>query len=142
MLDTLIRGALVIDGTGSPRFAGDVGVQNGKIAALGDLSQAEAARVLDGTGCVVAPGMIDIHTHSDLVVMRNRQHVESLCQGVTSELVGLCGLGFAPIAPQYREALYRYNGRKARAWGCFVKATPTECPYTSTPCSLLRRRPR
>lgn len=126
MLDTLIRGALVIDGTGSPRFAGDVGVQNGKIVALGDLSQAEAARVLDGTGCVVAPGMIDIHTHSDLVVMRNRQHVESLCQGVTSELVGLCGLGFAPIAPQYREALYRYmvgifGPAPAQQWESFME---------------------
>lgn len=94
----------------------DVGVRGGKIAAVGALALAEAARVLDATGKVVAPGFIDIHTHSDLSVLFTPGMESSLAQGVTSEVVGNCGfsLGLAttdPLFLQERRWLEQAGGK-------------------------------
>jgi N-acyl-D-amino-acid deacylase len=73
MDDILIRGGQVIDGTGAPGRAADVAIRAGRIAAI-EANRAESAnRVIDGHGCVVAPGFIDIHTHSDFTLPLNRQ---------------------------------------------------------------------
>lgn len=90
-LDLLLRGGRVADGDGSPLAAADVGIRDGRIAALGDLSQAEAGRVLDVSGRLVCPGFIDIHTHSDISLLFTPGMESSLAQGVTTEVVGNCG---------------------------------------------------
>ncbi len=93
----LIRGGTVIDGTKRPRFAGDVGVLHGRIAAIGDLSHATADAVLDATGRIVAPGFIDSHTHDDLAVLSRPEMPFKVSQGVTTVIAGNCGVSAAPL---------------------------------------------
>ena len=69
--DVVIRNGTVVDGTGEPRFTADVAIDKGKIAAVGDLSDAEAGRSIDATGQVIAPGFIDMHSHSDVTMLAN-----------------------------------------------------------------------
>ena len=64
--DTIIRGGTVVDGTRVPRYRADIGIKNGKIAKIGRLKSHDAAKVLDATGLIVAPGFIDLHTHYDV----------------------------------------------------------------------------
>lgn len=105
MLEAVIRGGTVVDGTGRPGFKADVGIKDGKIASIGDLSMAEAQLVVDATGCVVCPGFIDMHSHSDLSVMAHRNASSSLCQGITTELVGSCGWSMAPVKEETRKSV-------------------------------------
>ena len=72
MDDLIIRGGEIIDGTGGPAYSGDVAVQGGRIVAIGDSSGREARRIIDATGQVIAPGFIDIHTHSDFTLPLNQ----------------------------------------------------------------------
>lgn len=98
--DLLLRGGQLADGSGAPLVRADVGVRGGKIVAVGELASATATTVLDATGKVVAPGFIDIHTHSDVSVLFTPGMESSLAQGVTCEVVGNCGisLGLATSA--------------------------------------------
>lgn len=97
MLDLVIRNGRVIDGTGSPWFRAEVGVAGGAIAAVRHRVDDEAAQVLDAAGCIVAPGFIDMHTHSDLRVFRDPGEDAKLLQGITTALIGQDGLSVAPI---------------------------------------------
>ncbi|WP_395140335.1 amidohydrolase family protein [Armatimonas sp.] len=101
--DLLLCGGLVADGLGTALFRADVGVIGDKIAAIGDLVRSEALTTIDATGQVIAPGFIDIHTHSDVSVLFTPGMESSLAQGVTSEVVGNCGisLGLATNAPEF-----------------------------------------
>jgi len=90
--DILVKGGMVFDGLGNPGVRADIGIQDDRIAAIGDLSKAQAGRILDATGLYVAPGFIDIHTHSDLTVLLNPGMESSIHQGVTTEVAGNCGL--------------------------------------------------
>ena len=104
MLDTVIRGGTLVDGTGSPGRAEDVGISGDRIEALGDLSEAEAGRTIDATGLTVSPGFIDTHTHSDAALLTDPQHAQGLRQGITTEILGQDGLSYAPLsADNYRE---------------------------------------
>ena len=97
--DLIIRDATLIDGTGGPRRRGDVGVSGDRIAAVGDLSGAGAAREVAAGGRALAPGFIDAHTHDDQAVPCGPQRM--LCktsQGVTSVVAGNCGISLAPVA--------------------------------------------
>src|SRR5438067_2511656 len=67
--DVIVRGGHIVDGAGNPWVAGDVGIRNGRIAGVGSLANAQAARVIDAAGRIVAPGFIDLHTHSDVTVL-------------------------------------------------------------------------
>lgn len=98
MLDVVVRNGIVVDGTGAPRFSADVGVQDGRIATLGDLSNVAAVQELDASGLIVAPGFIDIHSHSDFTLLVDPRAQSSVAQGVTTELVGNCGHGCAPLS--------------------------------------------
>jgi N-acyl-D-amino-acid deacylase len=86
--DVLIRGGHIVDGTGNPWFAGDVGIKNGRIAAVGRLPNATASRVVDATGRVVAPGFIDLHTHSDISLLADGTAQSKVRQGVTLDIMG------------------------------------------------------
>src|SRR5580704_15242537 len=86
--DVLIRGGQIVDGTGSPRAAGDVAITGGRIAAIGRLPNATAARVIEAGGLVVAPGFIDLHTHSDLTLLADGTAQSKIRQGVTLDVIG------------------------------------------------------
>ena len=86
--DILIRGGHIVDGTGNPWFAGDVGIRNGRIAAVGRLGNATASRSVDATGRVVAPGFIDLHTHSDMSLLADGTAQSKVRQGVTLDVLG------------------------------------------------------
>jgi N-acyl-D-aspartate/D-glutamate deacylase len=106
MLDLLIKGATVIDGTGRPGFSADVGVAGGRIAAVGKVSD-PAARTIDADGLTVTPGFVDIHTHYDGQVSWDSMIAPSSINGVTSVGVGNCGVGFAPAHPWDHDRLIR-----------------------------------
>jgi N-acyl-D-amino-acid deacylase len=94
----LIRGGRVIDGTGNPWFAADIAVRDGRIKLLrGNTTQVRADRVIDATGFVVCPGFIDVHSHSGLIAMQDPPNEAKVRQGVTTELVGVDGLSYAPF---------------------------------------------
>jgi N-acyl-D-amino-acid deacylase len=98
MLDLLIRGGFIIDGTGTPGFFGDVAVENERVRILrGDTGGIEARRRIDATGHVVCPGFIDMHAHSGLVILAEPQHEPKVRQGITTELIGVDGNSYAPF---------------------------------------------
>jgi N-acyl-D-amino-acid deacylase len=105
MLDLKIEGATVVDGTGAPGFRADVGIQGEAVAAVGDLSREPAGTTLRASGLTLAPGFIDVHSHSDWRLWANRRAESKIRQGVTSEVVGNCGFSPAPVSPAFREAL-------------------------------------
>src|SRR5258708_40229180 len=106
--DIVIRGGLVIDGSGRPGEIADVAVHEGRIAALGRSLPAASARTIDAEGLAVAPGFIDIKTHSDFTLPINPKAESKLRQGVTTEIVGHCGFSVAPIPPGKQEPIQRY----------------------------------
>ena len=97
MLDLVIEKGRLVDGSGNPWFFRDVGVKDGRIAEIGDLGSAQARDRIDATGKVVCPGFTDMHTHSDLMLLRYPEAEIKLRQGVTLEVVGVDGLSVAPI---------------------------------------------
>jgi N-acyl-D-amino-acid deacylase len=97
--DLIIRNGSVLDGTGAPAVRADVGVRGDRIAAVGDLSAASAARIIDVAGAVVCPGFIDAHTHSDTFLLIEPDAPSKLTQGVTTEICGQCGGSGAPVVP-------------------------------------------
>ncbi len=96
MYDCLIQRVRVVDGTGSDAYSADIGIKGGKIVAIGALSIG-AQRILDGTGLVAVPGFVDMHSHSDLVLLEPVAPDAKIRQGVTTELLAQDGLGVAPI---------------------------------------------
>jgi N-acyl-D-amino-acid deacylase len=97
MTDLLITGGTVVDGTGAPERTADVAISGRLVEAVGDLAGRPAARVLSADGCVVCPGFVDVHTHSDLTLLSSPAAHSKVRQGVTTELVGNCGLGVTPV---------------------------------------------
>lgn len=95
--DLVLQGGIVFDGTGAPGVRADVGIVDDRIVAVGELSQAHASVVQDVSGRCVAPGFIDIHTHSDISITYDPGQASALAMGVTTQVVGNCGLslGFA-----------------------------------------------
>lgn len=124
-LDIVLRGGTVLDGTGAPGVRADIGITGERIVAVGDLAQTtHAARVLDVSGCFVAPGFVDIHTHSDISVLYTPGMDSSLAQGVTCEIVGNCGfsLGLAQNDSLFSEERRRLErgGNVRLDWNDFV----------------------
>lgn len=97
MLDILIRGGLIVDGTGAAPRQADLGVAGGRIVAIGDLDGAESVEVYPAEGLAVAPGFIDLHSHSDLTLPSHPRATSSLVQGITTEVAGSCGWSLAPL---------------------------------------------
>jgi N-acyl-D-amino-acid deacylase len=102
-LDIQIKGGTVVDGTRVPRFQADVWIKDGKIAQIGGRAPGFAKQVIDADGLVVAPGFVDLHTHYDAQIRWDPWCTISGWHGVTSVVLGNCGFGFAPCAPDFRE---------------------------------------
>src|SRR5271166_6246991 len=106
--DVLIRGGLLLDGTGAAGRPGDIAIRDGRIAAIGDKLRGEAAKVIDARGLAVTPGFIDIKTHSDFTLPINPRAESKIRQGVTTEIVGHCGFSVAPALPGKVDLLKDY----------------------------------
>jgi N-acyl-D-amino-acid deacylase len=96
--DTLIRGALIIDGTGAPGWRGDLAIVGDRIAAIGDLSGMCGGVEIEATDLALAPGFIDVHTHDDYVLLSKPEMAPKVSQGVSTVVVGNCGVSIAPLA--------------------------------------------
>jgi len=105
VLDLKVEGATVVDGSGAPGSRGDVGIRDDTIVAVGDLSREPAGTRLAAPGRVVAPGFIDMHSHSDWRLWVNRRAESKIRQGVTTEVVGNCGFSPAPAATEHLDEL-------------------------------------
>jgi N-acyl-D-amino-acid deacylase len=105
-VDLLITGGTLVDGTGAARSRADVAVADGRIAAVGELSGMAARERVDATGLVVAPGFVDLHAHSDLTLLSSGSARSAVAQGITTQVVGNCGIGPFP-APAQRQAEVR-----------------------------------
>jgi N-acyl-D-aspartate/D-glutamate deacylase len=110
MFDTLIKGGSIIDGTGAPRRGADVGIRDGRIAAIGELDE-EASSVIDASGRIVAPGFVDIHTHFDAQVFWDPTCSPSPLHGVTTVAAGNCGFSIAPLDAEAGDYLKRMLAR-------------------------------
>ena len=93
----LLRGGTVIDGTGAPRYAADVRIRDGRIVEIGAGLSVNADNVIDVAGRIVSPGFIDVHTHDDQIVLSSPEMLPKISQGVTTVVVGNCGISLAPL---------------------------------------------
>jgi N-acyl-D-amino-acid deacylase len=104
----LFKGARLVDGSGAPAVTADVATQGSRIAAIGDLTNANAARVVDATGLTLCPGFIDVHSHSDLPLLAEPRSEPKIGQGITTELLGADGLSYAPLTPSLLQDVRTY----------------------------------
>ena len=103
LFDLVIRGGTIVDGTGASAYAGDVAISDGRIAEVGQVTG--GAREIDATDRIVIPGFVDVHTHYDAQVTWANQILPSSANGVTTVLMGNCGVGFAPVRPDHHDML-------------------------------------
>ena len=108
--DLILSGGQLLDGTGTPAVAADLGIIGERIEAIGDLSRAQARRVIPLQGLTVAPGFIDTHTHSEGALLHDPRHAYGLRQGITTEIVGLDGMSWAPLSQANFRLYARYLG--------------------------------
>jgi len=104
MLDTIIRGGTIVDGTGTAPFTGDVGIRGGLIVAVGKVDDTSREEI-DADGAIVTPGFLDLHTHYDGQVTWDDALEPSATNGITTVVLGNCGVGFAPVRPTDHEQL-------------------------------------
>jgi N-acyl-D-aspartate/D-glutamate deacylase len=135
MDDLLIRGGRLIDGTGGPSREADVAVSGGRVAAVEPRSARPARRVIDARGQAVAPGFIDIHTHSDFTLPLNPRAESKVRQGVTLEVVGNCGFSVAPALPGTAAMLREYLASSA-PWLPFAETTFADYVAAFPPTSV------
>src|SRR5438046_1970954 len=108
MFDLLIRNGRVVDGSGLPWFAADVGITGGRVAAVGRLGTA-ARHTIDAAGKVVCPGFVDAHVHGDLALLADPHHEPAVRQGVTTYVLGQDGVAFAPGAADTQQYMREYT---------------------------------
>jgi len=109
--DIILKNGRIIDGTGNPWYRADVGTSGDRVESIGDLSGAGYGRMIDAEGLVVAPGFMDIHSHSDYVTLLDPRVESKIRQGVTTEVVGNCGSSAAPMNEAVREHREKYMRR-------------------------------
>ena len=125
-MDLVLRNGHVVDGTGTPARGADVGVEDGRIAAVGEVT-ANGATVVDLDGLTLAPGFVDIHTHYDAQVLWDRDLTPSCWHGVTTVVMGNCGFGIAPTRPEHRSTIAR---TLENVEGMSVEALEAGIPWT------------
>ncbi|MCL4532610.1 MAG: D-aminoacylase [Actinobacteria bacterium] len=120
MYDLVIRKGLVIDGTGEPGFPGDVAVDGGRVRAVGDLGDQRGREEIDASGQVVCPGFIDLHSHSDIMLLAEPNGEPKVMQGITTDVMGQDGYSAAPLrkelVPEYRRFLAGLAGEPDVDW--------------------------
>lgn len=110
-MDWIIRNGSIIDGTGASRRPADLGIKDGIIACIGDLSSATAAHEIDASGKIVCPGFIDVHNHSDGWLLRDGHQTCKTQQGFTTEIIMSDGISYAPVSPEtWRDWVYYLRG--------------------------------
>lgn len=107
MLDIKIINGKIIDGTGKERYRADIGIKGNKIIKIGKIEE-DAEKTIDAENKLVCPGFIDIHTHSDVSVIYDRCASSKIRDGVTSEVIGNCGIAVAPILEEKKDYLLKY----------------------------------
>jgi N-acyl-D-amino-acid deacylase len=131
MMDVILRGAKVVDGTGGPARSVDVGIEGGVIASVGEIgpstSGANRAEVVDLDGLVLSPGFVDIHTHYDAQVLWDPDLTPSCWHGVTTVVMGNCGFGIAPTRPEHRGTIAQ---TLENVEGMSVEALAAGIPWT------------
>lgn len=111
MLDLLIQGGMVVDGTGNPGYIADIGIEGDEIVTISPHVDIPAKQTINAEGYVVSPGFIDIHSHSDLTPFFTKYHMDSkVCQGITLEIIGNCGISCLPVNDSCRAAIKEFNG--------------------------------
>lgn len=103
MLELLIQNARIVDGTGMPAYHGDVGIRDGKIACIAPIIREPAQKTLDANDLTLTPGFIDSHSHDDMIMETAPACAHKLEQGVTTQVVGMCGHSAAPLSDAYHE---------------------------------------
>jgi N-acyl-D-amino-acid deacylase len=115
--EIVLANGKIVDGCGNPWFWGDLAIQGGRIARIGGRGALKGSQIIDLQGHYVAPGFIDIHTHSDLTILINRQAESAVRQGATTHIIGNCGLSPAPVEDVRLEEMRSYWGDAANAPG-------------------------
>ena len=114
MSSLLIRGALVIDGSNREPFRGDVAIENGIITEVSPFIKDGGKAVVEADGLVVAPGFIDIHSNTDLIIFKHPLAESKALQGVTTEVIGNCGIGAFPVNDERRAVLILRIAERSR----------------------------
>ena len=130
MLDLVIKNGTVVDGTGAPRRAADIGIKDGRIAKIGTVTE-PAKQTIDATGQIVAPGFIDVHTHYDAQAFWDGTLSPSCYHGVTTVIAGNCGFSIAPLSGKQPDAEYLLN-MLARVEGMPVESLRQGVPWNWT----------
>ena len=142
MYDLIIRGGSIVDGTGRPAFKGDIAVTGDRIAAVGEVD-GTARREIDAAGLIVTPGWVDIHTHYDGQATWDPQMAPSSWHGVTTAIMGNCGVGFAPVRPDDHQFLIELmEGVEDIPWSCRWPRASTGNGRASRNTSTRSRRCR
>ncbi|SCI64947.1 N-acyl-D-amino-acid deacylase family protein [Intestinibacter bartlettii] len=112
MLDIKIKNGVIIDGSGKDAYKADLGITGDKITKIGDLSNEDAKTTIDAKGQAVSPGFIDMHTHSDMSLVYDRNASSRIRTGVTTDVIGNCGIGVAPVKEENKQLLLDYLGTR------------------------------
>ena len=118
MFDVLLINGKIVDGTGRSAYQSDLGIKDGKISSIGDLSAASSEKTIDVKGLVVSPGFIDIHTHSDMTHLVDPRAESQIRQGITTEVIGQCGYSLAPRADESRQSTSDRQGNAESGIWC------------------------
>src|SRR6266852_2496423 len=140
MHDLIIRNGTIVDGSGLPRYRADVGIAKGKIAAIGRINE-RAKEVIDADGHIVAPGIIDAHTHMDAQVFWDPLGTCSCWHGITSVVMGNCGFSLAPCAEKDKLLVMR-NLERAEDIAPEAMEAGIKWAWKTFPQCLSRRRNR
>ncbi len=140
MYSLVLKNAVIADGTGGPRYFGDICIQEGKIADILTHYDGAAVRTLDVSGLVAAPGFIDIHSHSDTIPLQTAMEPESkLFQGVTLEITGNCGISHLPVPRERRDELTQFYNAFLPASVDYIQLEDASvCDYV---CHVQKRPP-
>lgn len=108
MYDKIIKNGQIVNGKNEAPYLADIGIVGDTITAIGDLQNAEAKEVYDAANYWVTPGFVDCHCHSDAIIMHEKKNSKRIMQGITTEIIGNCGISPAPINPLYLDQLKKY----------------------------------